>query len=101
MTNAACTRPSPYNCQIALNDYADYLVCSKCKRVYWNDMDDIGNVNMIDVHPFWGNGYMNLMARSGRKDLVQKAVQEEQKRNAKTMDEMKAEYIKNLDSETE
>ena len=99
MTNAACTNPNSYNQQIALNNWADYLLCSKCKRVYWNDMDDDKNVNDIDIHPFWGNSFINLMARTGRKDLVEKEKEKFIKEREKTMEQMKQDMIKKMESE--
>ena len=113
MTNPSTTSANWLNGQIFMDKWGDAVLCSKCKRTYWNDMDDQEKVNMVDSHPVYGNEFISLMSRSGRKDLVkreyERLIEEKRASQAKTdevvknatqtYEEMKKQKLKDLENE--
>lgn len=113
MTNPSTTSASWLNGQIFMDKWGDAVLCSKCKRTYWNDMDNQPAIDKVNAHPVYGNEFISLMSRTGRKDLVKlehekmiliaKAEQEKNMKTieeaTKTYDEMKAQKLKDLEKE--
>ena len=113
MTNPSTTSANWLNGQIFMDKFGDAVLCSKCKRTYWNDMDDQEKIDMVNSHPVYGNEFISLMSRSGRKEDVKKEmdrlieVAKAEQAHLKevsdaaqvTYEEMKAQKLKDLENE--
>jgi hypothetical protein len=110
MTNPSTTSANWLNGQLFMDKWGDAVLCSKCKRTYWNDMDDQAKIDMVNTHPVYGNEFISLMSRSGRKDLVKIEMErlkaEIDAKNEKTIAEAtvtyeaaKAQKLKDLEKE--